>query len=433
MGRNLGRTPPAASRATVFARTRKTGNSDRSVPIPPRTLNPAPPAKKTTTETAPTPAPAPQRRSGQARRHPRRPLWAALVALLVLAGGFALWQRQRAAAQRDLSAFTVVAERGTLPGTVTATGELEAARSVNVSPKRGGVLEKLFVVEGDTVRQGQPIALMDSGDLRDRENELQAQVRQAEAEYARSRSEFERRRALYTQGAISQDDFASFRTRLLTSQAALDAARQRSSQRDVERGELTIRAPFDGVITQRFADPGAFVTPTTSASANAGASSSSVVELAQGLEAVASVPESDIGRIRQGQAASVRVDAFPDRRFAARVRQIAPRAVKSNNVTSFEVKLQLVDPQGELRIGMTADIDFQTGTLAAQTLVPTVAVVTRNGRPGVLLVGKDDQPTFQPVSLGASSGRNSQILDGLKQGTRIFIDLPPWAKKSNQD
>jgi aryl-alcohol dehydrogenase-like predicted oxidoreductase len=69
---------------------------------------------------------------------------------------------------------------------------------------------------------------------------------------------------------------------------------------------------------------------------------------------VAKVPESDIGRLKVGLPASVRVDAFPDRRFQARVRQIAPRAVKTNNVTSFEVKLQLDDPAPELRIGMTA-------------------------------------------------------------------------------
>ncbi|TWB96520.1 MULTISPECIES: efflux RND transporter periplasmic adaptor subunit [unclassified Synechococcus] len=382
---------------------------------------------------APTVAPVPQPRTTQARRRPRRLFWIGLVGLLVVAGGLGLWQRQRASSQRDLTPYTALAERGTLPGVVTSTGELEAVRSVNVSPKRGGVLEKLYVVEGQAVRQGQPIALMDSGDLQDRENELKAQVRQAEAEYARSRSEYERRRSLFEHGAISQDDFASFGTRLLTSKAALDAARQRSSQRNVERGELTIRAPFDGVITQRFADPGAFVTPTTSASANAGASSSSVVELAQGLEAVASVPESDIGRVVLGQGANVRVDAFPDRRFAARVRQIAPRAVETNNVTSFEVKLQLVDPHDELRIGMTADIDFQTGTLAAETLVPTVAVVTEGGRPGVLVVGKDDQPTFQAVTLGSSSGRNTQILEGIEPGTRLFIDLPPWAKSSERD
>ncbi len=367
---------------------------------------------------------------GLAPRRRWRRLAAGAVALLVVVGGVTVWQRQRQAAKRsNLSDFTVVAQRGSLPGVVSASGELEAGRSVNVSPKRGGVLESLFVDEGDRVSEGQPIARMDSGDLRQRELELEAQVRLAEAEENRARSDYERRLKLFEQGAISEDDIVSFRTRALTARASLDVARKRFNQRTVERAELTIRAPFDGVITQRFADPGAFVTPTTSASANAGASSSSVVELAQGLEVVAKVPENDIGRISIDQSASVRVDAFPDKRFAARVIQVAPRAVKNNNVTSFEVKLSLSDPNNLLRIGMTADIDFQTGSLPPQTLVPTVAVVTEEGRPGVLLVGKDNQPRFQPVTLGSSSGRNTQIITGLKEGTRVFIDLPPWAKK----
>lgn len=365
---------------------------------------------------------APRRRWGR--------LAAGAVALLVVVGGVTVWQRQRQAAKRsNLADYTVVAKRGTLPGVVSASGELEAGRSVNVSPKRGGVLESLFVDEGDRVSKGQPIAQMDSGDLSQRELELGAQVRLAEAEESRARSDYERRKKLFEEGAISEDDIVSFRTRALTARASLDVARKRFNQRTVERDELTIRAPFDGVITQRFADPGAFVTPTTSASANAGASSSSVVELAQGMEVVAKVPENDIGRISIGQSASVRADAFPDKRFAARVVQVAPRAVKNNNVTSFEVKLALSDPNNLLRIGMTADIDFQTGSLPPQTLVPTVAVVTEEGRPGVLLVGKDNQPRFQPVTLGSSSGRDTQIITGLEEGTRVFIDLPPWAKK----
>jgi HlyD family secretion protein len=207
------------------------------------------------------------------------------------------------------------------------------------------------------------------------------------------------------------------------------AARERLAQRQVEQEELIVRAPFAGVISQRYAEPGAFVTPTTTASSSLGATSSSIVEVARGLEALAKVPESDVGRLQVGMPASVRVDAFPDRRFAARVRQIAPRAVKTNNVTSFEVKLAFTEPVPELRIGMTADVDFQTGRLQARTLVPTVAIVTEEGRPGVLLVDKDKQPSFQPVELGASSGKDTQILQGLEPGTRVFIDLPPWAKK----
>lgn len=374
----------------------------------------------------PPPTPLPRRQPPWNRRGGT---WLALAAAVALLAGLGLWQRQRQSTARDLTPYTVLARSGSLPGVVSATGELDAVERVNVSPRRQGVIEQLFVDEGDAVRAGQVLARMDPGDLGDREEELQANVRSAEAELRRSASERSRNEPLFRQGAISLNDLNRFRADEEVKQMALAAVRQRLDQRLVEQGELLVRAPFSGVISQRYADPGAFVTPTTTASATAGATSSSIVELSQGLEVLAKVPESDLGRLRPGMAASVRVDAFPDRRFAARIRQIAPRAVKTNNVTSFEVKLALVDPAPELRIGMTADIDFQTGRLEARTLVPTVAVVTEEGRPGVLLVGKDLQPRFQPVELGVSSGRDSQVIAGLQPGTRVFIDLPPWAKK----
>ena len=388
-------------------------------------MDPAPPpAPALVVPPAPTPLP---------RRQPpwnrRGGTWLALAVAVALLAGQGLWQRQRQSAARDVTPYTVLARSGSLPGVVNATGELDAVERVNVSPRRQGVIEQLFVDEGDAVQAGQVLARMDPGDLGDREEELQANVRSAEAELRRSASERSRNEPLFRQGAISLNDLNRFRADEEVKQMALAAARQRLDQRRVEQGELLVRAPFSGVISQRYADPGAFVTPTTTASATAGATSSSIVELSQGLEVLAKVPESDLGRLRPGMSATVRVDAFPDRRFAARIRQIAPRAVKTNNVTSFEVKLALVDPAPELRIGMTADIDFQTGRLEARTLVPTVAVVTEEGRPGVLLVGKDRQPRFQPVELGVSSGRDSQVIAGLQPGTRVFIDLPPWAKK----
>ncbi|QPN61681.1 MULTISPECIES: efflux RND transporter periplasmic adaptor subunit [unclassified Synechococcus] len=362
----------------------------------------------------------------------RRRLWAGTLAVLVGLSGTAVWLRQSGQKGRNLDPYTVLARQGSLPSVVSASGELDAVRRVNVSPKRQGLLQELYVEEGDRVRQGQALALMDSGDLNERLKELQANLSSAEAQLARTRSEWERRRQLFASQAISADDYQRALGAFHVDEANVAAARQRLEQRQVERDELIVRAPFDGVITQRFADPGAFVTPTTTASATAGATSSSVVELAQGLEVLAKVPENDIGRLRVGQMASVRVDAFPDQRFAARVRRIAPRAIKLNNVTSFEVKLQLIDPPPELRIGMTADIDFQAGQLRSETLVPTVAVVTEAGKPGVLRVGPEREPTFQPVELGSSSGKDTQIITGLKPGERVFIDLPPWASKRPQ-
>jgi HlyD family secretion protein len=360
----------------------------------------------------------------------RRRLWlgASLLAVLLAGGGVVQWRRG-VDQQRSLQRYTVLAERGSLPGLISATGELDAIERVNVSPKRQGVLAELYVVEGDQVRQGQALARMDKGDLQERRQELEANLRSAQASLQRSRSEWQRRRELYRNGAISVDDYNRALSTYQIDQAAVASARERLEQRSVEREDLVVRSPFSGQISQRYADRGAFVTPTTTASSSLGATSSSIVEVARGLEAVAKVPESDVGRLRVGQSATVRVDAFPDRRYPARIRQIAPRAIKTNNVNSFEVKLALLQPAPELRIGMTAEIDFQIGMVAPQTLVPTVAVVTEDGRPGVLLVGPRNQPKFQPVELGMSSGRNTQILNGLAPGTRVFIDLPPWSNK----
>ena len=359
----------------------------------------------------------------------RRRVLAGAAAGLVLVGAIAIGQQKRGNTTRQLESYTVVADAGSLPGVVNATGELEAEKRVNVSPKRQGVIDALYVEEGDLVVKGQPLALMDSGDLQDRLSELNANLRSTQAQLSRSRSELERNQSLYRQRAISLSDFNTVRSTFLVDQSAVEAARQRLKARKVEKQELIVRAPFSGVISQRYADPGSFVTPTTTASATAGATSSSIVELAQGLEVVAKVPESDIGRIRLGQGASVRVDAFPDRSFPSRVKRITPRAIKVNNVTSFDVVLRLLEPPGALRIGMTADVGFQTGQIQAKTLIPTVAVVTEDGRPGVLLVGEGNQPKFQPVELGISSGKSTQILSGLTSGTRVFIYLPPWAKK----
>ena len=387
----------------------------------------------TPTRQSPSPAAdqalAPLTRLSGLKRLRRRRTVALIAGGLLLLGGGAWSLGPGRNGNRDLSDYTVSAERGTLPGVVTASGELEAVRRVNVSPKRQGVLNALLVDEGDVVRKGQVLARMDSGDLRDRLDELKALERQAQADFDARQADFRRREILFQRGAISAADLDDFRARYLTSQAALVAAQERIQQRSVESDDLLIRAPFDGVITQRFAEPGAFVTPTTTASATAGATSSSIVELSQGLEVAAKVPESDIGRIRVGQNASVRVDAYPDRRFEARVREIAPRAVKTDNVTSFEVELDLIGPAPDLRIGMTVDVDFQTGRTNASTLVPTVAIVTEEGKPGVLMVGEQDQPRFQAVELGASSGSQTAIINGVKPGTKVFIDLPPWAKK----
>ena len=367
--------------------------------------------------------------AGPTGRNNRKRWAAALVATAVLGGGLLLRFGPWSNRQRDLTPYTVVAERGALSGVITASGELLAVQRVNVSPRKQGLLAELLVDEGDVVQQGQLLAVMDRGDLDDRLQERQALLKQAEAKYRSTKDDFDRREQLFRTGVISADEFSDVKNEFLADSALVVATRERLEQLEQESREQQIRAPFDGRITARFAEPGAFVTPTTTASATAGATSSSIVELSKGLEVAARVPESDIGRIAIGQPAEIRVDAFPDERFKAEVDEIAPRADKQDNVTSFEVKLKLIEAPKKLRIGMTADINFQTGRSAARTLVPTVAIVTEDGKPGVLRVDAQQNPQFQDVELGSSSGDQTAILKGLDPGERVFIDLPPWADR----
>ena len=366
------------------------------------------------------------------KRQPKRRIATVVLAgvALVVAGVTIVRVGPWSGRGRDVSPYVVDASKGSLAGVITASGELQAIRRVNVSPRRQGLLKELMVDEGDQVSEGQVLAVMDRGDFDDRLSERRALLREAEASHRSREDEFLRQKQLFEQGVTSANDFNRVSNRRLASQAALIAARERVDQLDTEGRQLQIQAPFSGMITRRFAEPGAYVTPTTTASATAGASSSSIVELSQGLEIVARVPESDIGRIKVGQTATVRVDAYPDQRFEATVDEIAPRAEKTDNVISFDVKLRFREPAARLLIGMTADVDFQTGQSAPKTLVPTVAIVTEAGEPGVLLVGQDKQPTFSPVELGSSSGDQTAILNGIEPGTPVFIDLPPWANRN---
>jgi HlyD family secretion protein len=142
----------------------------------------------------------------------------------VAGGGFGLLRKNQTS-NRDLSKYTTTVRQGSLAGVITASGEVEADRRVNVSPKRQGQLRELYVDEGDQVQAGQALARMDPSDILNRIEELKAQVQTAQIDVVRSRSEFERRRQLFSQGALSNDDISRYRASYDSSQAALAAVR----------------------------------------------------------------------------------------------------------------------------------------------------------------------------------------------------------------
>ena len=415
-------------------------------------------------------------------KHPVRWLVGLVAAGVVVAGSATYVIVDRSTPKIDLAKLTVPVEARDLTLRINASGKVVPIQSVNVSPKVAGVLKNLLVEQGDRVQAGQILAKMDDADLQAQLIQVRAKLAQAQAELAQARAgnriqeidraqaqvdaaqakanfareKLERYRRLTQQGAIAQNELDQYVSESQSAQANLREAQrqlsllksgsrpeeiaQRQAAVQAARGELQaiqvklndtiIRAPFTGLVTQKNASEGAFVTPTTSASSGTSSSNSSlanstsIVVLAKGLEILAEVPEVDIGQIRSGQQVEIVADSYPERVFKGRVRLVAPEAIIEQNVTSFQVRVALDSGLDKLLSGMNVDLTFLGQNLNDALVVPTVAIVTQQGKTGVLVPGEKNKPEFRPVTIGSSIQDQTQILQGLKQGDRVFLDLP---------
>ncbi|MDH6077605.1 efflux RND transporter periplasmic adaptor subunit [Chrysosporum ovalisporum ANA283AFssAo] len=207
-------------------------------------------------------------------------------------------------------------------------------------------------------------------------------------------------------------------------EAVVKAAEAQLQAAEVRLQDTVIRAPLSGIVTQKYANVGAFVTPTTSASTSASATSSSIVAVARGLEVLAQVPEVDIGRIEPGQQVEIVADAYPDQVFKGNVRLIAPEAVVEQGVTSFQVRVALDTGINKLRSGLNVNLTFLGDRLSDAVVLPTVAIVTEEGRTGVLVADEKNKPQFREVTIGAQIENQTQILKGVEPGDRVFVNPP---------
>lgn len=209
-------------------------------------------------------------------------------------------------------------------------------------------------------------------------------------------------------------------------EASVAAAGSELKAVQVQLDDTIIRAPFSGIVTQKYATVGAFVTPTTSASNTASATSSSIVAVSRGLEVLAQVPEVDIGQVKQGRIVEIVADAYPNQVFKGKVRLISPEAVVEQNVTSFQVRIILTTGQEQLKSGMNVDLTIVGAVVQDALVVPTAAIVTdEKGQTGVLIPDDKKQARFSPVEIGSAIKDKTQIVSGVKTGDRIFLSPPP--------
>ncbi|MFM6191801.1 MAG: efflux RND transporter periplasmic adaptor subunit [Planktothrix sp.] len=215
---------------------------------------------------------------------------------------------------------------------------------------------------------------------------------------------------------------------IATAKAEVDEAAGQVKFYQVQLEDTKVRAPFSGIITQRYAVEGAFVTPATSASDATSATSTSIVALAKDLEVLAKIPEADIAQIKPNQPVEIIADSYPDQVFKGRVNLIAPEAVKERDVTLFQARIVIETGKDQLQSGMNVDLRFIGEKLKQALVVPTVAIVTNKGQSGVLLPDENNKPEFHPVTIGSQMGNQIQVLKGLQPGERVFIELPKGQK-----
>ncbi|MDY6939377.1 MAG: efflux RND transporter periplasmic adaptor subunit [Cyanobacteriota bacterium] len=253
-----------------------------------------------------------------------------------------------------------------------------------------------------------------------------AEVDSAEADVASAIAEVDSAEAAVSEARAQLEELlnGTRAEEIASAEAEVADAQSQVELYETRLEDTRVRAPFAGIITQRYADPGAFVTPATSASSAASATSTSIVALAEGLEVLAQVPEADISQIEPGQAVEIVADSFPDEVFEGEVKLIAPEAIEDREVTVFEVRLKIETGLDKLRSGMNVDLTFLGDRLDNALVVPTVAIVTNKGQTGVLVPDEDDRARFREVTVGPTVGDRIQILDGVESGERIFLGLP---------
>jgi HlyD family secretion protein len=292
---------------------------------------------------------------------------AATVAVAVLAG--TTWLYARADGKETPAYRTAPVTRATLTSTVSATGALSAVRTVQVGTQVSGQVAKIYVDFNDKVKKGQLLATIDPTlqqqgvqDAQAQLERVQAQLSLAQDEYARNKQLFDARVITASEFATTQSNFTVQQATVKSAQIALDRAKQNLSY-------TSIYAPIDGVIVERNVDVG----QTVAASLSAPQLFLIANDLSE-MQILASVDESDIGLIKDGAAAQFTVQSYPNEHFDGKVQQVRLQSTTQDNVVSYTAVVSVSNSTGKLLPGMTATVNFVTGSADNVLTVPSAAL-----------------------------------------------------------
>ena len=356
----------------------------------------------------------------------------------------------------------VKAKRGDVARSVVATGTIQPITKVEVKSKASGIVEKLYVDINNKVQKGQQLAQLDQEEIQAQVEAQRAQLAAAEANVSALQANIEqdkvnaaapdlpmykltlnRNMEMAKEGVVSQQaldnanrDYLAALTRRdsAKAQVGVDTAKLKQARAQVmqsqaslkqleeELGYTTILAPMDGVILSRDVEIGDAVSSILVLGSTA------TLIMTEGdinqVYVQGKVDEADIAHVYMGQPARIKVESFRDRVFNGKVTKIAPLGVEKDNVTTFEVRVSIDNPGGELKANMTANAEILLNEHKNVLTVPENAVIYDNQKNAFVDVpdkSNKDGMRKVPVKVGLSNGSVTEIESGLKEGDEVVL------------
>ena len=395
------------------------------------------------------------------RKSKRLWIWLGVgLALVVTVTGFGL-VRMAKGSTIDPNKLAKVS-RGDVARSVIATGKIQPITKVEVKSKASGIVQKLYVDINDRVKKGQELALLDQQEIQDQVDAQRAQLASSEANVTTYEANIEqdkvnaaapdlpmykatldRNLEMQKEGIVSRQalddtnrDYLAALTRrdAARAQIGVDTAKLKQAHAQVLQSEAslkqleqqlaytTIVAPMDGVILSRDVEMGDAVSSILVLGSTA------TLVMTEGdtsqVYVQGKVDEADIAHVYLGQPARIKVESFRDRLFYGKVTKIAPMGVEKDNVTTFEVRVSINNPGGELKANMTANAEILLDEHKGVLTVPENAVSydgQRNASVQVPDKSQKDGARKVPVTVGLSNGSVTEIARGLKEGDQVIL------------
>jgi HlyD family secretion protein len=353
-------------------------------------------------------------------------------------------------------------ERADIARSVVATGKVQPITKVEVKSKASGIVTRLDTDINAHVKQGQVLAQLDQQEILDQVAAQKAQLAAAESnaraaaasiEYDKVNAEapdlpmykhtYERALEMSKEGVVSQQSLDDAQQKYLAdantrdkavAQISVDTSKLRQAQAQVAQNQAslkqleeqlsytTVTSPMDGTILSRDVEIGDAV----SSILVLGSTATLVMTIGDTRQVYVQgkVDEADIGKVYMGQPARIKVESFKDKTFLGKVTKIAPLGVEKDNVTTFEVRVSIDNPGGELKANMTANAEILLDEHKNVLTVPEQAVLYDNNRNASVEVPDPKQKTGRrkvSIQAGISNGTKTEILAGLNSGDTVIL------------